>query len=436
MKTTVCEKYESNVRYYCRGLPDILTSAKGTYLYTASGRRLIDFLAGSGALNYGHNHDYIKHRLMRYIGSDHVVHGLDFRTEAKQEFMDTFVKRILEPRRLPYKMQFCGPTGTNAVEAALKLARKVTGRTGIFSFMGSFHGVTLGSLQVTGKKSHRNFPGFSTPGVTFMPCPYGFMETFDTLRYFESVLDDNFSGVDLPAAVIVETVQADGGVIVFPEAWLQRLAAICRDRGILLICDEIQVGCGRTGTFFSFERAGIVPDLVTLSKSIGGYGLPLSLLLVRRDHDVWSPGEHNGTFRGHQLAFVCATAALELYCDGKMEEAVSAKARVTQRFMERRIAPLDPGIQVRGLGLLWGIDFTGCGIKGLGRKVQQRCVELNLLVENVGRNGEVLKILPPLTTDVDLLLEGFEIIRRAIEEVLAEERTAPVREEAEELVEA
>lgn len=419
MDTSLFAEFESDARYYCRGLPDVLRTAKGALLHTTDGRRLIDFLAGAGALNYGHNHDYIKRRLLEYLGADGVVHALDFHTEAKRRFIDTFVRRILKPRHLPYKLQFCGPTGTNAVEAALKLARKCTGRAGIFSFMGSFHGVSLGSLQVTGKKAHRNFPGFTTAGVTFMPSPHGRMTAFDTLDYFEAVLDDPFSGVDLPAAVIVETIQADGGVVIFPEDWLRRLATICKTRGILLICDEIQVGCGRTGPFFSFERAGIVPDLVTLSKSIGGYGLPLSLLLIRKERDLWKPGEHNGTFRGHQLAFVAGTAALELFCDEHMEESVRTKGRLVREILEREVLPLDERIQIRGLGLLWGIDFSPLGVPGLGRRIQERCLEYGVVLENVGRNGEVVKLLPPLITPDALLHEGCERVSRAISTVLA-----------------
>lgn len=321
----IFEKCESNVRSYCRSFPDIFHRAKGSMIYSDSGKEYIDFFAGAGALNYGHNHDYIKQKVISYLDADGIAHGLDMYTSAKEKFLAKFDEVVLSPKNFDYRIQFCGSTGTNAVEAALKLARKVKQRPGIFSFMGAYHGMTLGSLSITGNIGIRSGAIGTSSNVTFMPYPYGFMDSFDTIEYIESVLNDVNSGVEKPAAIIFETVQAEGGVIIAPIEWMQKLRNLCDKHDILLICDDIQVGCGRTGSFFSFERANIVPDIVVLSKSISGYGFPMSLLLIKPDLDIWEPGEHNGTFRGNQLAFVGATAALEYRESYDFEPDVKAK---------------------------------------------------------------------------------------------------------------
>jgi diaminobutyrate-2-oxoglutarate transaminase len=417
--TDVFTAWESNVRSYCRSWPAVFERAKGALLFDEAGRRYLDFFAGAGALNYGHNDDTVKAALMDYLASDNIMHALDCYTVAKRDFLVALHNYILQPRGLDYKCQFPNPTGTNAVEAALKLARKVKGRTGIFAFMGGFHGMTLGSLAATGNKSSRQGGGVPLSNVTFMPYPYKFMESFDTIDYMDTVLTDANSGVETPAAVILETVQSEGGIVVAPIPWLQRLQALCAKHDMLLICDDIQVGCGRTGAFFSFERAGIVPDIVVISKSISGFGLPLSLVLFKPELDVWSPGEHNGTFRGNQLAFVAGTAALTKYwADDSMAATVAQREAYLRLFLEREILPLHTGIVLRGLGCIWGIDVEGVGDPTLSGRIARRCFELGLVVERCGRNDQVLKIMPPLTIEMDLLAEGCRIIRRAMGEIL------------------
>ena len=410
----VFEERESNVRAYARVFDDVFLRAKGSIIYAESGAEYIDFFAGAGALNYGHNNEYIKTKVIEYLNADGIVHSLDMYTVAKREFLETFSQTVLEPKKLDYKVQFCGPTGANAVGAAFKLARKVTNRTGIFSFMGAFHGVSLGSLAATGNKEKRNAAGVPLHDVTFLPFPHGFMATFDTIQYIEQILTDTHSGIELPAAIVFETVQAEGGIIVAGSEWMRRLRRLCDDFGILLICDDIQVGCGRTGPFFSFERAGIVPDMVTLSKSIGGYGAPMSLLLMKPHLDIWSPGEHSGTFRGYQLAFVGAKAALEFRQDRDLERDVAAKSVFLEDFLNTEIAPLRDGIAIRGVGMIWGIDFSACGGATFAANVASRCFKLGLIVERVGREDTVFKIMPPLTIETDLLEKGCSIIRQAV----------------------
>jgi diaminobutyrate-2-oxoglutarate transaminase len=309
----VFDAVESGVRSYCRAWPTTMHTAKGSWLTDTSGRRYLDFFAGAGALNYGHNNPILQQAVVDYLASDGVVHSLDMATSAKQRFLETFLRLILQPRGLDYKVQFPGPTGTNAVESALKLARKVTGRESIISFTNAFHGMTLGSLSVTGNSMKRAGAGIPLVHATPMPYDNYFGGVTEDFHWFERVLDDSGSGLNRPAAVIVETVQGEGGMNVARIEWLQALSELCHKRDILLIVDDVQMGCGRTGPFFSFETAGIVPDIVTLSKSISGYGLPMALTLFHPRLDVWAPGEHNGTFRGHNPAFVTATKALETY---------------------------------------------------------------------------------------------------------------------------
>lgn len=415
---SIFEQHESNVRSYCRSFPTVFHRAKESIVYSESGQAYIDFLAGAGALNYGHNNDYIKQKVMAYLDADSITHGLDLHTAAKEKFLATFAAYILKPKQLNYRVQCCGPTGTNAVEAALKLARKVKKRTGIFSFMGAYHGMTLGSLSVTGNTAIRAGIGGGSNSVTFMPYPYGFMETIDTIAYIESVLNDVNSGIEKPAAIIFETVQAEGGIIVAPIEWMQRLRALCDRHDILLICDDIQVGCGRTGSFFSFERANIVPDLVVLSKSISGYGFPMSLLLIKPEFDLWKPGEHTGTFRGYQLAFVGGTAALEYRETVGLENQIKTKASFLKSFLIDTIVPLSCKIEIRGIGMIWGIDLARFGGESFAQKVACRCFELGLMIERVGRQDTVLKLLPPLTIEMPVLQKGCSILKQAFDDCL------------------
>ncbi len=410
----VFERTESNVRSYCRSFPDVFCGAKGSILYTESRDEYIDFFAGAGALNYGHNNEFIKQRLLPYIESDGIMHGLDMYTKAKSDFICAFSKFILKPKNLNYKLQFCGSTGTNAVEAALKLARKVKGRTGIFAFMGAFHGMSLGSLAATSNIDSRKGAGLPLANVTFMPYPHGFMNTFDTIEYMEEVLKDDHSGIEKPAAVILETIQAEGGVIPAPVKWLQRLAALCRENDILLICDDIQVGCGRTGPFFSFERADIIPDMVILSKSISGYGFPMSLLLMKPELDIWKPGEHNGTFRGNQLAFIAGAAALEYREKTSLEKSVEENERFMEKFLKGKIAPLSELIKIRGMGMIWGIDVSKLGGSKLAKQITAGCYERGLIIERAGRNDTVIKLMPALTIESHILERGCEIIGEAV----------------------
>ena len=413
------ETYESEARSYCRKFTSVFQTAKGSKLWDEEGREYIDFFNGAGALSYGHNNDYIKERLIDYLQKDGIIHGMDMYTGAKRDFIEYFQESMLKPRDLNYKIMFTGPTGTNAIESALKLARKVTGRTNIFAMMGAFHGMTMGALALTTDMSSRKGAGVPLHDVTHIPAPYMFPE-LDTVAYMERLITDDHSGVEKPAALVLETVQAEGGIYVFDIEWLQRVAAFCKKYEILLIVDDIQVGCGRTGTFFSFERAGIKPDMVALSKSIGGYGLPMAILLFSPELDIWKPGEHNGTFRGNQLAFVAAKAALEFAKETNLYDNVKKKGEIIKNFLENEVKPLDENIEIRGMGCIWGIDFGKVGPVGTSRKVLDECFKNNMLIELAGRDDCVLKPMPALTIPEDELLKGLEIIKKSTQKVLAQ----------------
>ncbi|PJK18734.1 diaminobutyrate--2-oxoglutarate transaminase [Mycolicibacterium goodii] len=402
---------ESEVRSYCRGWPAVMETAKDSWVTDTEGRRYIDFFAGAGALNYGHNNPKLKAPLLDYLASDGIVHSLDMATTAKQRFLETFQRVVLQPRGLDYKVQFPGPTGANAVESALKLARKVTGRESVISFTNAFHGMTLGALSVTGNSMKRAGAGIPLVHATPMPYDNYFGGVTEDFQWFGRVLDDSGSGLNRPAAVIVETVQGEGGLNVARIEWLQALADLCRTRDILLIVDDVQMGCGRTGPFFSFEAAGIVPDIVTLSKSVSGYGLPMALTLFRRDLDVWAPGEHNGTFRGHNPAFVTATEALETYWQNdEFNTDTLLKGELIRTRLEE-IADRYEGVTARGRGMAQGLKFTDTD---RAAEVCKAAFDRGALMETSGPSDEVVKLLPPLTTSRNDLEVGLDILAESI----------------------
>jgi len=413
---SVFASVESEVRSYCRGWPTTIQTAQGSWLTDTSGRRYLDFFAGAGALNYGHNNPILKRAVIDYLATDGIVHSLDMATAAKRDFLETFSQLILQPRGLDYKVQFPGPTGTNAVESALKLARKVTGRESIVSFTNAFHGMTLGALSVTGNSMKRAGAGIPLVHATPMPYDNYFGGVTEDFHWFERVLDDSGSGLNRPAAVIVETVQGEGGLNLARMEWLQALADLCSQRDILLIVDDVQMGCGRTGPFFSFEAAGIVPDIVTLSKSISGYGLPMALTLFHPELDVWAPGEHNGTFRGHNPAFVTATAALETYWDsGALTESTIRKGTVIRDRLDTIAAKYD-GVSARGRGMAQGLKFEEPESAGA---VCRAAFDRGVLMETSGPSDEVAKLLPPLTISDTDLATGLDILADCVAVALA-----------------
>ncbi|EKO3605705.1 diaminobutyrate--2-oxoglutarate transaminase [Vibrio metschnikovii] len=410
----IFKKKESNVQSYANNFPVVFSTAKGSWLYTQDGDAYLDFLAGAGSLNYGHNNAIFKQALLEYIDKDGITHGLDMHSEAKADFLHALQTYIFEPRQLDYKVQFTGPTGTNAVEAAMKLARKVTGRTNIVAFTNGFHGCTYGALAATGNQHHRGGAGMGLSGVTRIP--YDGYADIDGLALFETMLGDPSSGLDKPAAVLLETVQGEGGLNAASYPWLQKLSKICRTHGVLMIVDDIQAGCGRTGTFFSFEPAGIKPDIVTLSKSIGGYGLPLAIVLFKPELDVWKPGEHNGTFRGNNHAFVTAAKALQTYwANDDFQQHIKARSEQVTHTIQQTIRRF-PSLftRLKGRGLMQGIE---CQDGDIANKIARECFRLGMVIETAGPQDEVVKFFCPLTISENELEQGLTIFQQAVENV-------------------
>lgn len=415
---TIFDQLESEVQSYARSFPVTFDKAQGAKLYDTEGKEYIDFLAGAGTLNYGHNNPVLKEALIDYLQADGIAHGLDMHTRAKQELLEAFDQCILKPRDLEYVLQFTGPTGTNAVEAAMKIARKVKGRSEIIAFTNGFHGCSLGALAATGNRHHRGGSGgVSLPDVTHMPYSNYFGNDVDTIAMIDQLIEDPSSGVDQPAAVLLETVQGEGGLNAASFDWLQGIEKLCKKHDMLLIVDDIQAGCGRTGTFFSFEPAGIKPDIVTLSKSLSGFGLPFALVMMRPELDIWEPGEHNGTFRGNNHAFVTATKAIRhFWSDDKFQNEVQEKAALlTKRFKEISNMAGPSNMQPKGRGMMQGLS---CKDGDLAKLVITRCFELGLVIETSGAYDQVVKCLCPLTITFDELNKALDIIEQSVKDIM------------------
>ncbi len=412
---------ESDIRAYCRVYPVVFDKAVNARQTDEDGKEYIDFFAGAGVLNFGHNNEKMKRAMINYLESDGVLHSLDMHTTVKRTFMDRFVSTILEPRNMPHKIQFMGPTGTNAVEAALKLARRVTGREEIVAFTHAFHGMTLGSLACTANQHFRGAAGVALNNVSHYPfgcdkpcmgCDMGCGQSnLDNMR---ALYSDASTGVRPPAAFILETIQAEGGVNVADKAWIQALAKLAKDFGSLLIVDDIQVGIGRTGNFFSFDDLDIDPDIICLAKGIGGMGTPMAMNLVKPEYDKhWAAGEHTGTFRGQSLSFVAGTEALTYFETNEFMDAVKEKEKVMQAAL-KPLAEM-PNVQVRGKGMIMGLDL---GESGMAADVVKQCFADGLLIASCGIGGRVVKLIPPLTIPDDDLKEGLDILVAATQKVM------------------
>ncbi|HOE33983.1 MAG TPA: diaminobutyrate--2-oxoglutarate transaminase [Smithella sp.] len=414
MKTI--RRLESEVRSYSRSFPVLFEKAKDAFLFDAGGTRYIDFFAGAGTINYGHNNEYMKRKIFDYLENDGIVHGLDMATVAKEELLLKMEATLFKPKNLDYKVQFTGPTGTNAVEAALKLARMVKKRSNIISFTNGYHGLTMGSMSVTANAYYRDEAFINRSDVSFMPYDGYLGKHVNTAKYLRRFLEDNSSGVDIPSAIILETVQGEGGIRVAGDEWLREVEKICRDFDILLIVDDIQVGNGRTGNFFSFEKSGIKPDIVTLSKSFSGFGLPMSVVLFRRDLDIWKPGQHTGTFRGNNLGFICASVALDYWKDDRFSKEIFRKGKILHKRLNK-ISAKYPQLhtEVRGRGFVYGM---GLSTGEIAKKILTECFHNKLILESAGARNNVIKFLAPLTITDEVLEEGLDILERSIDNVM------------------
>jgi len=408
----VINRLESNVRGYCRSFPTVFKSAVNARIRDEDGREFIDFFAGAGTLNYGHNNPAVKEALIEYLSADGVMHGLDLATTAKIGFLESLESIILKPRNLDYKIQFTGPTGANAVEAAVKLARKVKRRSHVISFTNAYHGHTLGALALTGNGYYHNEHFGGRQDVSFHPYDNYYGDGANTAAQLRRLLEDGSSGMAMPAAIILETIQAEGGINVASDSWLKDIRKLCDDFDIALIVDDIQSGNGRTGDFFSFEQSGIVPDIVCVSKSIGG-GLPLSIVLIKPSLDEWQPGQHTGTFRGNQLAFVAANQLLKNWLDDDFLKTLEANCLAAESGLQALANEFD-GVTMRGRGMLRGLLVDSGDIAD---SVTAHCFKQGLLMETAGSEGQVLKFLAPLTIEKETLEEGLAILKSSLEMV-------------------
>ncbi|MEU5149689.1 diaminobutyrate--2-oxoglutarate transaminase family protein [Streptomyces yangpuensis] len=392
---------ESAARTYARSLPIVPVRARGLTIEGADGRRYLDCLSGAGTLALGHNHPVVLEAVRGVLDSGAPLHVLDLATPVKDAFTTELFANLPPELAADARIQFCGPAGTDAVEAALKLVRTATGRPGLLAFTGAYHGMTAGALEASG--------GAAETRVTRLPYPQDFRCPFGVggpegaelaARWTENLLDDPKGGIPLPAGLIVEPVQGEGGVNPAPDAWLRRMREITASRGIPLIADEVQTGVGRTGAFWGVDHAGVVPDVMVLSKAIGG-SLPLAVIVYRSGLDVWTPGAHAGTFRGNQLAMAAGTATLTFVRENRLAERAAV---LGDRMLAalRGLASGQPCIgDVRGRGLMIGLELvdpdTGAAAPALAAAVRQECLERGLIVELGGRHGAVVRLLPPLT---------------------------------------
>ncbi|MEO3973183.1 diaminobutyrate--2-oxoglutarate transaminase family protein [Streptomyces sp. CAU 1734] len=418
------ESRESSARSYPRRLPIAVRRAEGALIEDVDGNVFLDFLAGAGVLSLGHGHPEIIAAVREQLGT--LVHGLDLPTPAKDRFTELQLEMLPAPMRDRFVVHFCGPTGANAIEAAIKLCKLATGRGDIFAFHGGFHGSTAGAMAVTGDLHPKAKVPNGMPGVHFFPfshcarCPLGL--TPDTCAtncatYLERVLADPNGGVPTPAAVLVEVVQGEGGGIPASPEFLRRIREITRRAGVPLILDEVQTGCGRTGTWYAFEQYGIEPDVIVASKALSGIGLPTAIILYDKVLDTWAPGAHIGTFRGNQLAFAGGAKAIEIIRrDGILAKVAERGEQLAGRL--RKIGERSAWVaDTRGLGLMQSIELadpaTGAHATELARAIQAAALRLGLILEVGGRDGCVLRLLPPLTITEEQVEKGADLLERA-----------------------
>jgi diaminobutyrate-2-oxoglutarate transaminase len=437
-------KRESNARTYPRRLPIAIEEAHGVEVEDVDGNVYLDCLAGAGTLALGHNHPVTVNAMRRVLDNDRALHTLDLTTPIKERFVDTLFDSLPDRFADSAKIQFCSPAGTDAVEAALKLVKGATGNSGVLAFQGGYHGMTNGALSLMGdREAKEDLPGLM-PGVSHLPYPYEYRSPFSDAghetasRYVERLLDNPHSGVVDPAGMIVELVQGEGGAIPAPDAWTEEIRRITRERDVPLIVDEIQTGLGRTGELYAFEHADITPDVLTLSKAIGG-GLPLAVVLYDADLDAWDPGAHAGTFRGNQMAMAAGRATIEHVIEHDLP---SHAAEMGERFEEQLFeteAQFDIVGDVRGRGLMIGVEIvdpageqsaTGSYPEhpDLAEAIQAECLDRGLIVELGGRHGSTVRFLPPLIVSKEEIDTIAEIFHAAVGSAVRSDRRTEVGE--------
>lgn len=420
------QAWESNARSYPRHLPIAIAEASGSFVRDVDGNVFIDFLTGAGVLSLGHNHPELVRVVTEQL--ELLTHGLDFPTPAKDTFIEAQLSMLPASLRPRMKVHFCGPTGANAVDAAIKLCKTATGRGDIIAFQGGFHGSSHAAMALTGLVSQKEPVANGMPGVHFFPyshcarCPIGLEPdscSINCVGYLERSLHDPNGGIPRPAAVILEIVQGEGGVVPARHEFVRRVRELTRSLDIPLIVDEVQTGCGRTGTWFAFEQYDIEPDVVVASKALSGIGLPIAIILYDRRLDVWAPGAHTGTFRGNQLSFAAGTESVRII----QRDDVLRNVRERGEQISVRLAGLRdlPWVyDVRGRGLMWGIEMAhlrkGQSPAPLAACVQTGALHKGLVVELGGRDDSVIRLMPPLNVTSDVVDIACDLLVETVEE--------------------
>lgn len=409
---TIFETYESEIRAYCRAVPTVFKASTNATMIDEDNKEFIDFFGGAGVLNFGHNNPKMKEALIEFIQRDGVAHSLDMFTDVKRDFIKTFVDTVLKPRGWEdRKLQFTGPTGTNAVEAALKLARKITGRTEVVAFNRGFHGMTLAALACTANNAFRSSSG--------VPLNHVIRDTFNDMDALENLRQKMFdlaSGMLPPAAFIVEPVQAEGGVRIATKEWLQGVQQLAKDTGALFILDSIQCGCGRCGSYFSFDDLDVDPDIIILAKGLGGFGTPIAMLVNKPEVDkAWSPGQHTGTFRGQGFSFVAGKIGLEYFKNEQFNEETKRKGDIVRKVLDKLNSKYEKVVDVRQKGLMLAIEFDSAAtVKEITAKTYE-----NGLIIGACSTGEIIKFIPPLTITDEELNKGLERFTASVEAILS-----------------
>jgi diaminobutyrate-2-oxoglutarate transaminase len=421
-------RHESNVRSYPRRLPIALRRGSGSYVEDLDGNVFIDFLTGAGALPLGHSHPEVLQAINAQ--SPELTHGLDFPTEIRDEFISAQLSLLPAEMRSSTKIQFCGPSGADAVDAALKLCKTATGRSEIVSFQGGFHGCSHAAMTLSGLRAQKERIANRVPGVHFFPYPYslrcalggGAQTGEQCLRYLENSLRDPLGGITLPAALILEIVQGEGGVIPAPTEFVQGVRALTRELDIPLVVDEVQSGAGRTGTWFAFEQHGIIPDVIVASKGIGGMGMPVAIVLHDERLDAFAPGMHTGTFRGNQLAFAAGVEYTRILRRDNLLDRVRELGAYTKEQLDVLARRYEAVGEVRGSGLMLGMELVeadGAPNSRVAAAVQRGALERGLIVELGGREDCVVRLLPPLNVSTATVDQSIAILDGALADAVA-----------------
>ncbi|RAJ26902.1 aspartate aminotransferase family protein [Pedobacter cryoconitis] len=424
--------HEGSIVSYPIEMPIAISHAKGAIIEDVDGNRFIDFFSGAGVLNVGHSNPYV----LEYVKEqqEKLVHALDFPTENRMQLVKKILKQIPAEIRDEYKVSFCGPTGSDAVEAAIKLAKHFTGRGGVFAFQGSYHGMTSGALSATSNVKLRSRLHSMVPDITFIPysycyrCPFDNNKkscTFNCADYFASLLENPHSGYDKPAAIILEPIQGEGGSIVPKDGFLERIVEISHKHGIVVIFDEVQSGFFRTGDFWAFQKDNAFPDIITMSKGLGGIGFPISAIIYNKAIESWGPGDHIGTFRGNQVSIAAGNGAFDFI----EEYGVTDHVKDMGEYLLTKLHALSEvfsGIgEVRGRGLMIGIEYVTDRVSktpdpAIVKKIRAQCVKNGLLFEIGGHYNNVIRFLPSLIINRTIIDNAMAIFEMANTEVLAE----------------